>query len=719
VTNLMWYAGRAVAMSPQEMLWRLGRAGSSITERFGHSEPSDSKVLGSSMRDWDTLLQEFREGQARPVLLDIDRARRIAADNPSEATALVVEADRVVAGERTYFGYPRVDVGANVDWNYDAVADFHWPDMASSRINYRFAKGDPKWIWELNRLQHLPILAQAWLLTGESIYAETAFDHLDTWMEQNPFGSGIAWHGAFEAGLRAISVSIALQGLRTSRALTAKRYRQIVRMLDASARYCWRARSRFSSANNHLVGELVGVATVHLLLPELAAPATVFDDCLKSLCDEAERQILPDGAGAEQAISYQIFTVELFSIVIRLLQARGDEVPPQLTAAVERSSRYLSALVGTDDPDPRYGDDDDGFVLRLGAEPKRTVRQHLGITAAITGANPRTSERTLTAAWFETALTSHPVKHPVDAGEAIETSIYARHGGLVVLRSGRRRLTMDVGPLGYLSIAAHGHADALAVTLSVEGRELIVDPGTASYYGRPQWRSAHRGTRTHPTVCVDGLDQSVIGGPFYWSRHAETTVHSVDLDQGVIDAEHDGYRRLSDPVVHRRWLIAPPADDTIAVVDLIDSRTAHDIAVSWPLAPDLEVIASRHGHRAARDGDTALEISYAASADLGVEQVKADAENQLGWWSDRLEARTPSWLVGARCRAVGPVAVLTLLRTVDAGAITEPAISMAGVRVTASWYEHGVERGLTIDRTLSGAVVDGPFSRAEEVLSNP
>ena len=717
MTNLMWYAGRAVAMSPHEMLWRLGRAGSSITERFGHSEPSDSKVLGNSMRDWDTLLQEFREGHARPVLLDIDGARRIAADNPSEVSALVAEADRIVAGERAYFGYRRVNVGANVDWNYDAVADFRWPDVAGSRINHRFAEADPKWIWELNRLQHLPMLAQAWLFTGESLYAETAIDHLDTWLDQNPFGSGIAWRGAFEAGVRAISVSIALQGLRTSPRLTTQRYRRVVRMLDASARYCWRARSRFSSANNHLMGELAGVATVHLLFPELASPATVFNDCLKDLCAEAERQILPDGAGAEQAVCYQMHTAEFLSVVIGLLRLRGDEVPPQLTEAVDRSSRYLSALVGDEDPDPRYGDDDDGFVLRLGAEPKRTVRQHLGITAAVAGATPRTSERTLTAAWFRLAPTSHPGDDPIDAGEATETSIYAPDGGLVLLRSGRRRLTMDVGPLGYLSIAAHGHADALAVTLSNEGRELIVDPGTASYYGHPQWRSVHRGTRAHPTVCVDGLDQSVIGGQFFWSRRAETTLHSVDLERGSVDAEHNGYRRLNGPVVHRRCLIAAPGDETIAVVDIIDSRTAHDIVVSWPLAPDLEAMPGKNGHLATRDGDLALEICYAATVGLELQQTKADPEGHLGWWSDRLEARVPSWLIGARCRATGPVAVLTLLRAVDSKAITDPAITMDGVSVTASWYEHGMARGFTIDRTRSGAVVNEAFSQGKEVLS--
>ena len=717
MTNLMWYAGRAAAMSPREIAWRVRRAGSSSLERFGQIQPSDAKMLIGPVRDWETLLQEFRADSARPILLDVEGAGLVAADNPSEVADLIAEADRIVAGERAYFGYPSVNVGASVDWNHDVVADYHWPDMASSRINHRFAKGDPKWIWELNRLQHLPMLAQAWLFTGESLYAETAFDHLDTWMEQSPFGSGIAWRGAFEAGLRAISVSIALQGLRTSPALTAQRYRQIVHMLDASARYCWRARSRFSSANNHLVGELVGAATVHLLFPELAAPARVFDDCLKSLCDEAERQILPDGAGAEQSVSYQMITVEFFSIVIGLLRAKGEEVPARLTAAVERSSRYLSTLVGTDDPDPRYGDDDDGFALRLGAEPKRTVRQHLGITAAITGVRQGNGERTLTAAWYETAVAGRVGACAGDVGTALPGSIYAQYGGLVVLRSGRRRLTMDVGPLGYLSIAAHGHADALAITLSSEGSELIVDPGTASYYGHSQWRSVHRSTRAHPTVSVDGLDQSVIGGPFYWSRHAVTTVHAVDLDRGVVDAEHDGYQRLDDPVVHRRRLIAPPGDETIAVVDLIDCHAAHDISVSWPLAPDLEVMPGKDGHLATRDGELALEICYAATIGLELEQVKADSEGHLGWWSDRLEARVPSWLIGARGRGAGPAAVLTLLRAGSPQAITDPEITMDGVSVTATWNEHGMARGFTIARTPSPAVVNEALSQGEGVLS--
>ena len=171
-------------------------------------------------------------------------AARLAADGVMVIGADIAEADGILAGEREFFGYPRVNVGARPDWNLDPFTEYRWPAVPANRIDPRMATSDPKWIWELNRLQHLPALAQAWLVTGESRYADGAFDHLDSWLEQNPPGTGIAWRGAFEAGIRAISVAVALQGLRDAPGMTVQRYRRTARLLDASARYCWRARSR-------------------------------------------------------------------------------------------------------------------------------------------------------------------------------------------------------------------------------------------------------------------------------------------------------------------------------------------------------------------------------------------------------------------------------------------------------------------------------------------
>ncbi len=49
--------------------------------------------------------------------------------------------------------------------------------------------------------------------------------------------------------------------------MTPARFGAVAAMLDATARYCVLGRSRFSSANNHLVGELAGLAAVTLLVP--------------------------------------------------------------------------------------------------------------------------------------------------------------------------------------------------------------------------------------------------------------------------------------------------------------------------------------------------------------------------------------------------------------------------------------------------------------------
>ncbi|KWX66507.1 alginate lyase family protein [Mycobacterium sp. NAZ190054] len=720
MSSLGWYAGRLARMSPREAVWRSRRLVDSLVLRDGLARRSDADMLAGTPPDWDALSETFRDGTARPVLLDPERARRVAQKYPDECRQLVAEADRLLAGQRTYLGYGAVNVGTAVDWNLDPNTGYRWPAAASTRIDHRVAPSDPKWIWELNRLQHLPVLAQAWLLTGDTRYADTAFDHLDSWLDQNPPGTGIAWRGAFEAGIRATSVAVALQGLRNSPAMTPQRYRNTVRMLDVSARYCWRARSRFSSANNHVIGEMSGLIVVHLLFPELAAPAALFRPALDTISAEAGRLILPDGAGAEQSISYQIFTAEMLATVAVLLCAGGRRVPAELTSALNRGAHYFASLVGAEDPDPRYGDDDDSFALRLGAERKRTVRQHLGVVAAISGgaAAQRYGEKTLTAAWFADTLGTDigGLGAGVGARDPLPGS-YAAAGGLVVLRADRRRLTVDVGPLGHLSTAAHGHADALAVTLSAEGRELIVDPGTASFYGTPAVRSAHRGTRVHPTVCVDGLDQSVPGGPFFWRRHAETTVHAVDLDSGVVDAEHDGYRRLGDPVVHRRWVVAPPGEPVVVVVDLIDGRSGHDVAVSWPLHPDLDSTTTACGHLVTRDGAPVMTLCYAATSPVVPEQIRADGESHLGWWSGGLENRTPAWLVGVRCRDTAPVAVVSLLHVGASGAPVAPGIVRTGSTLTVRWCERGAERVLTIDASRPGAVLGVPSSSVLGLVS--
>ena len=685
-------------MSPTEIVWRTGSRASAMTATLRNRHPRPVLADGDTPEAWAAAYRDFRAAANRPVLLDAARAADLAAAYPAQADAVVAAADEVLKRRFGFFGHDPVELaGPDIDWNHDPRTGFRWPLVDARRIDHRTQAGDPKWIWELNRLQHLPWLAQAWLFTGDRRYADAALGHLDGWLEQSPPGRGMAWRGAFEVGLRAISVAVALQGLRDSDALTPDRYRRTLTMLATSMDLGWRSRSLFSSANNHLVGEMAGIAVTALLLPEITGADRAASRAVGVLSREAERQILPDGAGAEQSVAYQIFCADLLLVVTALQRLGGADTAPAVVGALRRSADHLRRLVGDRDPVPRFGDADDGFALRLEADPQPTLGRHLAAVAAVIGAAPD-HPSDLTGAWLAGPMPSTAVAPPSPP----EPTFYAPHGGLVVLRRGGRRLTMDVGPLGYLSLAAHGHADALAVTLSDAGHDVIGDPGTGSYYGEPAWRDAFRGTRMHATASVDDLDQSTAGGPFLWLRHAATTVRAVDLTRGVVEAEHDGYLRLPQPVSHRRYLVAPPDWDTVVVVDLFRGSGSHRVRTAWPLHPTCTVEQVGASFVVGQHGTAPLVVTTVASGPAAPYAACGDEEQRLGWWSDMLESRRPAWLVGAvlDTRSL-PVVLATLLTRVPVTGAE--VVDRAGV-LALRWVEGSEEASIRIDSRCPGAV---------------
>ncbi|MGH4012312.1 MAG: alginate lyase family protein [Pseudonocardiaceae bacterium] len=697
--RLTWYAARVRAMGPREVLWRAGRGlAAPAAPLLGRRPPV---LAGARDTSWEAAYRGFRDAADRPVLLDPGRATDVAARSPVDTAAVVAAADVVLEGRFAFFGHdPVAFPGDHVDWNLDPRTGSRWPLLPAGRIDHRRCTGDPKWIWELNRLQHLPWLAQAWLFTGERRYADGAFDQLDSWLDQNPTGRGIAWRGGFEAGVRALSVAVAVQGLRHAPGMSVARYRRVATMLADSAERSWWQRSRFSSANNHLVGEMSGVATVAILHPELTCAAREHQ-AMRVLAEEATRQILPDGAGAEQSSAYQIFCSELLLLPAALLRLRGDRPPGPISDALRRGADYLRALALEGEPLPRYGDDDGGFALRLHADPVPGLERHLEAVAAATGTLPEAS-LDLAASWL-----AGPGPRAATAPAPPPRQRYAADGGLVVLRRGERRLTMDVGPLGYLSLAAHGHADALAVTLTAGGRELIGDPGTGSYYTEPAFRNAFRGTRMHPTASVDDLDQSVPGGVFLWVRHAVRTVRAVDLARGVVEAEHDGYHRLAAPVGHRRYLVAPPEWDAALVLDLFVGEGKHRIRTAWPLHPELDVRQHTMSHLVTRDGEPVLHVASAASGPARCYAVWGDENQRLGWWSHQFESRTPSWLVGTVIEAATmPLVVATVLAVprAVAPAVEDLAVRLRGGQIEVCWCGTDAHPSVRVDTRTPGAV---------------
>ncbi|MES2757507.1 MAG: alginate lyase family protein [Pseudomonadota bacterium] len=511
--------------------------------------------------------------------------------DPGEAEAMVQAADRICAGHVTLFARS-VDVGAAPEWNRD--------------------RGSIKHVWELNRHLHLVRLAQAALLRQDPVYLRTLAMQLRGWLDQCPPLSGPNWTSALELGVRLINWSLVWRLISgDASALFAGAEGQRLRAdwlhsIHAHCAFIERHLSRHSSANNHLIGELAGLLLGATTWPCWPASQRWRALAVTELEIEAQRQYSPDGVNREQAFSYHAFSAD-FLLIAGLC---GPSFSPAYWQVLERAHRFLRSVRDAGGNLPSVGDADDGVAFGLA---------------------PR---------WLLHALAA---KLP-DLGEGREWAF--PDGGYLLFgeRFGERREILgmvDCGPLGYLGIAAHGHADALAITLSVAGEPCLVDPGTYSYWQDQKWRDYFRGTSAHNTVRVDGVDQSVGGGRFMWTRHAAARIDTMPQSPGQFDfrGSHDGYLRLPDPVRHVRSVRFDAAAATLVVRDELAAAKAHKMEQFWHFAPGLALALDAD---CLRVRGKAFEMHLQASgSNLALELVRGCDNPPLGWYSRAYEHKEP------------------------------------------------------------------------------
>jgi hypothetical protein len=220
------------------------------------------------------------------------------------------------------------------------------------------------------------------------------------------------------------------------------------------------------------------------------------------------------------------------------------------------------------------------------------------------------------------------------------------------------RVVADAGPLGYLAIAAHGQADALAFTLTVGGEPILIDAGTYVYQGDKKWRDYFRGTSAHNTLRVDSADQSVSGGTFLWTRHAHAVceIFETSPDADRFAGSHDGYQRLVDPVRHRRELVLDKKRRTLDVRDEVRCRSTHLIEVFWHFSERCRV-ALEDGFAVVATPERQVRFEWPQGA--SVEQVCGRDTPPLGWLSHRFHDKRPSTTIVVSKTATGDWDALT------------------------------------------------------------
>jgi uncharacterized heparinase superfamily protein len=343
-----------------------------------------------------------------------------------------------------------------------------------------------------------------------------------SWLESERRPRLPAWH-PYPTSERIIAWSAALSCGWNPR--LADRLR---RELWRQARYLERAIER-DVGGNHVLKN--GVALV--FAGAVCGSGRMLDRALALLERETGRQLLSDGGHQERSTSYHRQVTHDLGEVAELIARAGRPTPPWLEQAVDKATGWQAAMAGPDGRLPLLND-----------------------------------------AWE-----GPPVSPPARASES-----WLADTGYAVLRHGDDQLIFDAGPISPPHLPPHAHADVGSFVLWADGQPVVVDPGSYSYTGEA--RNAFRGTGAHNTVEVDGADQCELWGDFRAAFHPNVAAGAPRPvgDAVVVDVQHDGYRRLPDPVVHLRTVVWFPGDGVV-VVDRLSARRSHEVRSRLHIAP--------------------------------------------------------------------------------------------------------------------------------------
>jgi hypothetical protein len=512
-------------------------------------------------------------------------------DAPEELrAALRHDAACIMAGRWLAFGHLDLEVDDPPRWHFDYLARCDLSNHAHGwQLNHRRLPGgaDIKLVWELSRWTQLTRLAMAAHVLNDPIPAQRCLAWLEDWDRVNPPFRGWNWTSALEAGLRLIQLAWMDALLEKSIAATNAQttwHSLLQRLLPPHVRFVWRDRSFGSSANNHLLGELAGLIVAVVRWPALVR----WTPHLERLHARWEREVLSqfaeDGGNREQALHYQLFSWELCWQTRLALRAANRSIATEVEQRLADAAHFFTQVHAGDEPWD-YGDSDSAHVTPFFARESTAIQEWAGWLAGSSGT-------TAIGFWLGTSPASGSTPRQPAGGDNASwlTKDWQAfpHSGLALHVKVPWRLRWDLTPLGYLKPAAHGHLDALHLSIWYREIAIVIDPGTGVYYVDPELRAWLASRAAHNAPCPVGPEHPRRLGPFLWSAHHPTPtwqVETIETDEPVLSAQ----LRLPSGVL-RRSMQRVREPDGWRIVDSFDPAPNHDasFSVHWQFAPGTE-----------------------------------------------------------------------------------------------------------------------------------
>jgi hypothetical protein len=468
----------------------------------------------------------------------------------------------------------------------------YWRSIYFNDIKISEQDPDIRSVWETARLQHIAILINYIIQNENQEFSNSALqfskDNVLKWIHENPFLYGPHYISAMECGLR---IPLLLYCLKTLDNLYAGEFQLI---LDTLYRHAWwisKRLSLYSSRGNHTIAEANGLIFAGAIFRYTDEGRQWLAKGYQLLKKELAHQILKDGGPVEQSLTYHRFVCDLYWFAIDFLKKNNFYDCDEFEELLIKAEHFIAAFKDARGLLPSIGDSDDGRAIAPSMQPCRTYLN-----------NKKRKIQTFSKS------------------------------GYTIFNDKKVVLTFDHGPLGMAPLFNHGHADALSITLSVDGQKILVDPGTYRYNGEAKFRKYFKGTRAHNTVTVDRQDQAIQETGFIWSHAYNAELMRKEKLNGawLIQAKHDGYLRYKKPVQHIRSLFIFDGTNII-IKDRFNGEGIHEFELNFHLHPDLEVSKYHKNWWKIHNGSAEIYLTIFDCDDLRVR--KGERSPILGWFS--------------------------------------------------------------------------------------
>ncbi|MCX6133079.1 MAG: alginate lyase family protein [Ignavibacteriales bacterium] len=493
------------------------------------------------------------------------------------------DAQDVLENKFEAFGLGKTSLGESIHWQRDFSSGRIWPmkPLSAGELLDIGKPSDIKIVWELNRFHQVWWLGKAYWATQNEEYARKFGELVEDWIQKNPVGRGPNWSIAMEVALRACNWIAGYYFFCDSKSLTDDFWLKFLKSLYSHGRYVESHLEYAKRNGNHLLADVVGLLMMGVFFRPAPFGARWTEWGARTLQEEMQTQVYPDGVNYEKSVGYHRLVLELFYTAAIL--CRNNKIPLEeaFTKRLEKMFEFVQAYTRPDGSSPVVGDADDARLFQFSTREDFNDHRHaLSVGALLFDrADFRsTAERfTQDALWLfggEGFEKHQRLQASVSAAESKDFP----DGGYYVMRSGEVHLFVDAGDIGMLGRGGHGHNDTFSFEFWCDGSPLIVDSGTFTYSADVYLRNEFRRSQAHNTLVVDKKEIADFTG--LWSIQSDDTnpkilTWSSDAERDVLEVEHSAYLSLPSRITHRRRFEFAKAPLSLIVTDALLGSGSH------------------------------------------------------------------------------------------------------------------------------------------------